>query len=96
MDWMSFGIGFSAGAVSVALVVCVVLTNRIKALSFCKEGIKAETHDRPALPEPELKKDVEQEIEVQVSGRWLTRADQQCKKVFHKSRWRTLQQILAS
>jgi hypothetical protein len=79
MDWMSFGIGFIAGAVSVALVVCVVLSNRIKALSVGKEGIKIETPDRPALPEPELEKDVEQEIEVQVSRRWLTRPDQQCK-----------------
>jgi len=49
MDWMSFGIGFIAGAVSAALAVCVVLSNRIKALSFGKEGTKIETLSRPAL-----------------------------------------------
>lgn len=71
---MSLGIGFVAGALVVAIFVFLISPGRLKSISVGKEGLKIEGRDSAVFFE-DRSSAAKTEIEMTVSGRWLTKLD---------------------
>lgn len=76
MEFTTFGIGFVAGGVVVALLFTLVYSGKVKFLSLGKEGFKIEGSDLSSLPASAEGQDHSADnIKIPVSGRWLTKID---------------------